>query len=29
MPQAVEAAGYDFGLLCAQLVDNAWARHLS
>jgi D-alanine-D-alanine ligase len=28
MPQAVEAAGYDFGLLCAQLVDNAWARHL-
>ncbi|MFT4109702.1 D-alanine--D-alanine ligase family protein [Propionicimonas sp.] len=26
MPQAVEAAGYDFGLLCAQLVDNAWAR---
>ncbi len=29
MPQAVEAAGYDFGLLCAQLVDNAWARHLA
>ena len=28
MPQAVEAAGFDFGLLCAQLVDNAWARHL-
>lgn len=28
MPQAVEAAGYDFGLLCAQLVDNAWARQL-
>lgn len=27
LPQAVEAAGYDFGLLCAQLVDNAWARH--
>ncbi len=25
-PQAVEAAGWDFGLLCAQLVDNAWAR---
>ncbi|MGC3995071.1 MAG: D-alanine--D-alanine ligase [Propionicimonas sp.] len=29
MPQAVEAAGYDFGLLCAQLVDNAWARHIA
>ena len=29
VPLAVEAAGYDFGLLCAQLVDNAWARHLS
>ena len=28
-PQAVEAAGYDFGLLCAQLVDNAWARHVA
>lgn len=28
MPQAVEAAGFDFGLLCAQLVDNAWARHV-
>ncbi|MGV8907815.1 MAG: D-alanine--D-alanine ligase family protein [Propionicimonas sp.] len=28
MPQAVEAAGFDFGLLCAQLVDNAWARQL-
>lgn len=28
LPQAVEAAGYDFGLLCAQLVDNAWARHV-
>ena len=28
LPQAVEAAGYDFGLLCAQLVDNAWARHI-
>lgn len=27
VPLAVEAAGYDFGLLCAQLVDNAWARH--
>lgn len=27
-PQAVEAAGWDFGVLCAQLVDNAWARHL-
>ncbi len=26
MPQAVEAAGLNFGLLCAQLVDNAWAR---
>ena len=26
-PLAVAAAGYDFGLLCAQLVDNAWARH--
>lgn len=26
-PQAVEAAGWDFGLLCAQLVDNAWARY--
>jgi D-alanine-D-alanine ligase len=25
-PQAVEAGGWDFGLLCAQLVDNAWAR---
>ncbi|MCA0308279.1 MAG: D-alanine--D-alanine ligase [Actinobacteria bacterium] len=29
LPQAVEAAGWDFGLLCAQLVDNAWARHLA
>jgi D-alanine-D-alanine ligase len=29
LPQAVEAAGFDFGLLCAQLVDNAWARHLA
>lgn len=28
LPQAVEAAGYDFGLLCSQLVDNAWARRL-
>ncbi|MCC6495135.1 MAG: D-alanine--D-alanine ligase, partial [Propionibacteriaceae bacterium] len=28
LPQAVEAAGYDFGLLCAQLVDNAWSRHV-
>lgn len=28
MPQAVQAAGFDFGLLCAQLVDNAWARHV-
>ncbi|MBA3022057.1 D-alanine--D-alanine ligase [Propionicimonas sp.] len=27
-PQAVEAAGWDFGLLCSQLVDNAWARHV-
>ncbi|MGC3955193.1 MAG: D-alanine--D-alanine ligase [Propionicimonas sp.] len=27
LPLAVEAAGYDFGLLCAQLVANAWARH--
>lgn len=27
-PQAVQAAGWDFGLLCAQLVDNAWSRHL-
>lgn len=27
-PQAVEAAGYDFGLLCARLVDQAWARHI-
>ena len=27
VPLSVEAAGYDFGLLCAQLVDNAWARH--
>lgn len=26
VPLAVEAAGFDFGLLCAQLVDNAWAR---
>ncbi|MCA0253132.1 MAG: D-alanine--D-alanine ligase [Actinobacteria bacterium] len=26
VPLSVEAAGYDFGLLCAQLVDNAWAR---
>lgn len=26
VPLAVEAAGYDFGWLCAQLVDNAWAR---
>lgn len=23
-PQAVEVYGWDFGLLCAQLVDNAW-----
>jgi D-alanine-D-alanine ligase len=29
MPLAVEAAGYDFGRLCAQLVDNAWARHVA
>jgi D-alanine-D-alanine ligase len=29
LPQAAEAAGFDFGLLCAQLVDNAWARHLA
>lgn len=29
LPQAVEAAGYDFGLLCGQLVDGAWARHLA
>jgi len=28
VPLSVEAAGYDFGLLCAQLVDNAWARHV-
>ena len=28
MPLSVEAAGYNFGLLCAQLVDNAWARQL-
>lgn len=28
LPLAVEAAGYDFGLLCAQLVDNAWSRHV-
>ena len=28
VPQAVEAAGWNFGLLCAQLVDNAWARQL-
>jgi D-alanine-D-alanine ligase len=27
LPLAVEAAGYDFGVLCGQLVDNAWARH--
>ncbi|MEA4944453.1 MAG: D-alanine--D-alanine ligase [Propionicimonas sp.] len=27
VPLAVEAAGYHFGLLMAQLVDNAWARH--
>jgi D-alanine-D-alanine ligase len=26
-PQAVEAKGWDFGLLCAQLVDSAWSRH--
>lgn len=26
VPLAVEAAGYHFGLLMAQLVDNAWAR---
>jgi D-alanine-D-alanine ligase len=26
VPLSVEAAGYDFGLLCAQLVENAWAR---
>ena len=26
VPLSVEAAGYDFGLLCAQLVGNAWAR---
>ena len=29
LPQAVEAAGFDFGLLCAQLVDNAWTRHVA
>ncbi len=27
VPLSVEAAGWNFGLLCAQLVDNAWARH--
>ncbi len=27
VPLAVEAKGWSFGLLCAQLVDNAWARH--
>lgn len=26
VPLAVEAAGFSFGLLCAQLVDNAWSR---
>jgi D-alanine-D-alanine ligase len=26
-PQAVEAAGWDFGVLCAALVDTAWAAH--
>ncbi|MCE1175282.1 MAG: D-alanine--D-alanine ligase [Propionibacteriales bacterium] len=26
-PQAVEAAGTDFGVLCAALVDAAWAAH--
>jgi D-alanine-D-alanine ligase len=29
LPQAVEAAGHDFGHVCAQLVDNAWARHVA
>jgi D-alanine-D-alanine ligase len=29
VPLSVEAAGYDFGLLMAQLVDNAWARRIS
>lgn len=28
LPLSVEAAGYDFGLLCAQLVENAWSRHV-
>lgn len=28
-PQAVEAQGWDFGLLCTQLVDNAWARQVA
>lgn len=27
-PQAVEAAGWDFGALCATLVDNVWAEYL-
>ena len=27
LPQAAEAAGHDFGLLCARLVDHAWSRH--
>lgn len=27
VPLSVEAKGWNFGLLCAQLVDNAWARH--
>ncbi len=27
VPLSVEAAGRNFGLLCAQLVDNAWSRH--
>ncbi len=26
-PQAAEAAGTDFGVLCAALVDAAWAAH--
>ena len=29
LPQEVEAAGWDFGVLCGQLVDGAWARHVS
>ena len=28
VPQAVEAEGWDFGVLCGQLVDAAWARHV-